>query len=88
METNPAHEPFTRPDVHSRFLTLDGIEAQLGFLQGEILTLAEATLPDPAQCKAFKDIAKQFFRSRIRHIGELSRVKGDEAGLNPCVNVG
>ena len=77
---------YSRPDVHDRHLTLDGIEAQLSFLQGEILTLMDASFSDREQCKAVKDLVKQFFRSRIRWIGELSRSSTDEAGPNPHAN--
>lgn len=79
---------YSLPDAPERTLSLSGIEAQLGFLQGEILTLAESSIPDKDQCKAFKDLTKQFFRSRIRWIGELSHSPGDKCGQNQCVNVG
>lgn len=81
-------DTYSLPDAPERTLSLAGIESQLGFLQGEILTLAEASIPDKDQCKAFKDLTKQFFRSRIRYIDGLARLPDDKCGQNPCVNIG
>ena len=50
----------------------DAIESQLGYLQGEVLTLIEATIGDKEQKEATKQIIKSYFRKRIDWMNDIS----------------
>lgn len=54
-------------------LCLSGIQAQVGFLQGKVLTIIDAAYHNPTQNKAVKDLLKQAFSESLEHIGNLSR---------------
>lgn len=83
----PIVDQVTSPASGPRSLSVSGIESQLGFLQGEILTLAESSLPDKDQCKAFKDLARQFFRNRLRWIDQIASSPNDACSQNQAVNI-
>jgi hypothetical protein len=46
---------------------MDGVGAQLSFLQGEVLTILDAALTG-RQLEAAKDLVKRAFRDRQRHM--------------------
>jgi hypothetical protein len=46
-------------------------ETHLGFLLGDVLTVIDATFPDPVQRKAMKDLMRSKFGDRRRHVCEL-----------------
>ncbi len=50
----------------------NAIESQLGYLQGEVLTLIEATIGDKEQKEATKQIIKNYFRKRIDWMNDIS----------------
>jgi hypothetical protein len=52
-------------------LHFSAISAQLGFLKGELLTIAGATFTDKEQRKAFKDLIRERFSSRLNYISKL-----------------
>lgn len=60
-------------------LPFSAISAQLGFLKGEILTIADATFSDKEQRKAFKDLVRNAFTQRLNHLAVLC-----EDGSVPC----
>jgi len=72
------------PEIY--YLPTSAIESQLGFLQGEVLTLADSSFVDKNQCKAFKDLVKQFFRSRLRYMGTLAYGVDQQACGNANAN--
>lgn len=47
------------------------INNQLGFLRGKILTLIEASISNPEQQKAVKDLAKSIFNEQASWICQL-----------------
>ena len=60
-------------------LSFSAISAQLGFLKGEVLTIADATFSDKEQRKAFKDLIRGRFTYRLQHLAVLC-----EDGSVPC----
>ena len=54
-----------------RGLPLTAIHAQMSFLEGEVLTIADAIFQDRQQNKAVKDLLKAAFRKRQEYIAEL-----------------
>jgi len=54
-------------------LSLSGIQAQIGFLEGDVLTVIDAAYHNPTQNKAVKDLVKQKFRSQRDHITALAQ---------------
>lgn len=59
------------PDINEPYAAISTIQAQIGYLEGEILTLVDATFADAEQRKAFKDIIKDRFRAKLRWIEKL-----------------
>lgn len=57
-------------DKYGDLWAIDAVGAQLGFLQGEILTIVEAALTGP-QLQAVKDLVKKSFRDRQRHMANI-----------------
>lgn len=51
--------------------TFDIFETQIRFLLGDVLTVVDASYSDPTQRKAVKDLTKQQFHSRIKHVYEV-----------------
>ncbi len=49
-----------------------GIESQIKFLQGNILTIIEAAISDKTQLQALKTIINRSFSDRLRYIWETS----------------
>lgn len=47
------------------------IQTQVSFLQGKILTIIEASLPEGKQLEAVKGLTKGAFRDQIDYIGRL-----------------
>ncbi|MFG6605256.1 hypothetical protein ACGYLM_01415 [Sulfitobacter sp. 1A10445] len=47
------------------YLTYEGVKAQIKYLQGEMLTLIDASLSDKEQRNALKDIANRYFGKRL-----------------------
>lgn len=53
-------------------LHYDGIEAQLMFLKGKVLTVIDAVLVEEKQCSATKDLIHQQFREQSDFIHQLA----------------
>jgi hypothetical protein len=53
-------------------LHYDGIEAQLMFLKGKVLTVIDAVLVEDKQCSATKDLIHQQFREQLDWIHQLA----------------
>ena len=53
-------------------LGLKGIHSQLGFLEGDVLTILDAAYHNPTQNKAVKDLVKQKFRSYREYMERLA----------------
>ncbi len=51
---------------------LDGVFAQLGFLEGKVLTIVDASYSDPIQRKAVKDLVRGSFTDQRNHIEGLA----------------
>ena len=54
------------------YLTYEGVKAQIKYVQGEILTLIEASISDKEQRQALKDIANRNFGKRLDIIFEIT----------------
>ncbi len=61
---------------------MEGIGAQLSFLQGEVLTITEAAITGP-QLEAVKGLIKGAFRGRINYMRSLVGLDGPSEG-RPC----
>ena len=59
------------PVPASRELHFNEISTQLGFLEGKVLTLVDATFGDREQRKAFKDMVRAQFRAQKTHIESI-----------------
>ena len=59
-----------QPELHPPSLSINAIHAQLGFLQGKVLTVIDAALSGP-QNKAVKDLIKAAFVEQRDHINSL-----------------
>lgn len=57
--------------VESIALKVDVIQDQLKFLQGRVLTIVEATLPDGKQKKATKDLVNKEFSDQLSYVWQL-----------------
>ena len=53
-------------------LAYDGIESQVKFLQGKVLTIIEAAITSPEQLKAVKSIINTTFCDQLGYIFELT----------------
>lgn len=51
--------------TEQNYLTEQGVKSQIQYLQGQILTLIEATVADKEQREATKDIANRYFNKRL-----------------------
>ncbi len=58
-------EEFTNVEVPSVSLSYDAVKTQVGFLQGKVLTVLEAILPEGRQFKAAKDLVNNAFREQL-----------------------
>jgi len=63
----------TSPIFNERGLSEIAILAQVRFLEGDVLTIADATYVNETQNKAVKDLLKQAFRNKMQWITELCR---------------
>jgi len=54
------------------YITYEGVKAQIQYLQGQILTLIEATTADKEQRQATKDIANRYFNKRHDVVFEIT----------------
>ena len=61
-------------------LTLSSINAQVGFLQGKVLTVIDAAYHNPTQNKAVKDLVRQAFSEGLDWIAKLARKETGCAG--------
>lgn len=52
-------------------ITFGVIETQIRFLQGKILTIADASFSDERQCKAVKDLIKKTFSDQLNWLQEI-----------------
>lgn len=53
-------------------LTLDAIQTQIGFIEGKVLTVIDATYSNSIQNKAVKDLIRSAFREQRQWIGKLA----------------
>lgn len=61
-----------------RTLSLEGIKAQLDDLMGKILTTVDASVVDPIQRKAVKDIMKHEFYRKMDWIYQLANINEED----------
>lgn len=74
----------------SRPLEFSSIVAQLGFLEGKVLTIIDASYTNERQLKAVKDLVKKMFSEQRNWIGQLcypteniqAREQVAESGVN------
>lgn len=59
------------PVAKSEKLSFDAIHSQLGFLQGKVLTVVDASYPDGRQLEAVKGLIKNAFRDQKDWIARL-----------------
>ncbi len=58
-------------------LSIEVIDTQVNnFLLGDILTVVDASIPNEVQSKAVKDLIKNLFRRKIKHLQELASPEG------------
>ena len=53
-------------------ISLDVVTFQINYLQGKILTLIEAVIPDRVQLKATKDIVKGLFSDQLMYVYQVA----------------
>ena len=52
-------------------MSYSGVESQIKFLQGKVLTVVDASMPDTDQRKAVKDLVKNAFSEQLNWIYEI-----------------
>ncbi len=70
------------PQAHVDEYTLgvDTFHVQIGYLEGKILTIADASFGDTEQRKAVKDLIKRMFREQRNHVDKIVYGYGSDAG--------
>jgi len=66
--------------TEQNYITYAGVKCQIQYLQGQVLTLIEATISDKEQRQATKDIANRYFNKRHDVVFEITHhdlVQGD-----------
>lgn len=63
---------YTNEDKSTPML-YNGIESQIKFLQGKVLTVIDASMPSGEQKKAIKDLINQKFSEQLNHIYNITR---------------
>ena len=75
-------------ETEKRSLDIGIFHIQVGYLEGKILTIADATFSDQEQRKAFKNLVKRMFREQRNHVddivyGYVSNIDGVEVHADP-----
>jgi len=73
-------------DGEERTLRFSLISKQLRWLQGEVLTILEATIDDERKLKATKDLVKDKFAAKISWVYELCGMPVEDQEMNELVD--
>lgn len=71
MTGAPGLEPKDFPLGKSEPLSCEVVQVQIKFLQGKVLTIIEAAIPDREQKKAVKDLIKGAFSDQLTYVLQL-----------------
>lgn len=69
-------------DGRERVMRFSLVSKQMRWLQGEVLTVLEASIEDDRKLKAVKDLIKDKFSAKISWIYELCGMPEETQGLN------
>jgi len=75
------------PKIKEVELSYDQIRAQIKFIQGQVLTVVDASYGDAVQRKAIKDIINNYFSDSLNWLYDLSHEGVQSLGETEMVQV-